>query len=205
MARSKSIRKHTPDANELLLAELKEIHSAESQLTKALPRLAKAIQSDRLKQKLENRYEQAERLLEEIDSAFESMKASPGRKRNVAAEGLIADAREHIQEIEAGPALDTVLLGAIQKTEHYCIGAWGTARALAEAAGQDQIAKVMIRATEEGKAYDAELTGLAQSEITPALLSMSEDSEGNEEEEEEAPPRSSRKSSSPSTGRHASH
>jgi len=204
MARSKTIRKQTPDANELLLAELKEIHSAESQLTKALPRMAKAIESERLQQKLEQRLERAERLLEELDSAFETLGGSPGRTRNIAAEGLIGEAREHTQEIEHGPALDTVLLGAIQKTEHYCIGAWGTARALAEAAGQDQVVKSLIRAIEEGKAYDAELTGLAQSEITPALLSMSEQSDETEEEEH-GPAGRSRKSTGSSTGRHVSH
>lgn len=204
MARSKSNRKQTPDANEILLNELKEIYSAESQLTKALPRMAKVIESDRLRQKLEQRLDRAERLLEELDKAFDSLSGSPGRKRNVAAEGLIGDAREHVQEIESGPALDTLLAGAMQKTEHYCLAAWGTARALAEAVGQDQVAKSMIRAVEEGKAFDAELTGLAQAEITPALLSMSEGAEDTEEEEQHAPA-ASRKSSSSHSGRHASH
>ena len=85
-------------------------------------------------------------------------------------EGLISDAREHVQEIEAVPALDTVLIGAVQKTEHYCMAAWGTVKALGEALGQKEIARAMERALKEGKRYDEELTQLAESEVTPALL-----------------------------------
>jgi ferritin-like metal-binding protein YciE len=98
------------------------------------------------------------------------MDESPGRKKNVAAEGLINDAREHVQEIEAGPALDAVLIGAMQKTEHYCIAAWGTARALAQAVGQKTATRAMERALKEGGPFDERLTKLAAEEITPALL-----------------------------------
>lgn len=196
MARSKSTRKQSPEASELLLTELKEIYSAESQLARALPRLAKAVESESLKKMLDTRLEQGERLIDEIEKAFESMDASPGRKKNAAAEGLISEAREHSQEIERGPALDMVLIGAIQKTEHYCIAAWGTAKALAQATQTEQVARVMEQVLEEGKSFDQQLTELAESEICPSLLSMGEEMDSEEEDEGETRSTRSRKSSS---------
>jgi ferritin-like metal-binding protein YciE len=145
-----------------------------------LPRLAKAAESETLQKMLEERLAEGERLLKDVDAGLEGLEASPGRKKNVAAEGLVNDAREHVQEIEAGPALDTVLIAAIQKTEHYCIAAWGTVRSLAQVLEQKDVARAMERALKEGKAYDERLTELAEQEVTPLLLQQ-----GGEEEEGE--------------------
>ncbi len=177
-AKSKSgnrSRKQTPGGQELLVLELQEIHSAENQLARVLPRLMKSAESEKLRQMLERRQEEGERLLQEIDGALEELDESPGRKKNVAAEGLINDLREHVQEIEAGPALDAVLIAGIQKTEHYCIAAWGTAKSFAQASGQKTVVRAMERALKEGRSLDEDLTQLAEQELTPAL--MSEDSE----------------------------
>ena len=173
-------QKESPDGKELLVLELQEIHSAESQLSRVLPRLGKSVESASLREQLDARLEEGERVLKEVDSALEELDSTPGRKKNVAAEGLINDAREHVQEIATGPGLDTVLIGAMQKTEHYCIAAWGTARALAEALGEKNAVRSMARAIKEGKSFDEELTELAEKEITPALLSQaSEEGEGS--------------------------
>lgn len=179
---SKRARKESPDATELLLLELQEIHSAENQLSRMLPRIMKAAESEKLQQMLEERQQQGERLIQELESVFDEMEESPGRKKNVAAEGLINDMREHVQEIEQGPALDAVLIAAIQKTEHYCIAAWGTARSLAQAVGEETAVKSMERALEEGKTLDEQLTELAEQEITPQLLATEEAEEQDEEE-----------------------
>jgi len=175
-------RKESPDANELLLLELQEIYSAENQLARMLPRVIKASESEKLQQMLEQRQQQGDRLIQSLEAAFDEMESSPGRKKNVAAEGLINDMREHIQEIEQGPALDAVLIAAIQKTEHYCIAAWGTSRALAQAVGQETVVDVMLRELKEGKTLDEQLTELAEQEITPQLLSEEMDEEQGEEE-----------------------
>jgi ferritin-like metal-binding protein YciE len=189
MAKAKTARqkrKNTPDASELLVLELQEIHSAESQLSRVLPRLGKAVRSDSLRSRLDERLQEGGRIIADIESALDELDESPGRKRNVAAEGLINDAREHVQEIEAGAALDAVLIASVQKTEHYCIAAWGTARALAEAVGEKTAARAMERALEEGGPFDEQLTKLAESEITPALLSGENDASDEEAAEESA-------------------
>ena len=185
---SRSTRKESPDANELLVLELQEIHSAEGQLSRVLPRLAKAAQSNPLRQMLEQRQSEGERVMKDVESSLEEMEESPGRKKNVAAEGLINDVREHVQEIEAGPALDAVLIASLQKTEHYCIAAWGTAKSLGQATGQKSVAKAMERALKEGKAFDEQLTQLAESEITPALLQGGQEMDEGEEMEDEDEP-----------------
>jgi ferritin-like metal-binding protein YciE len=180
---SKRAKKESPNCTELLLLELQEIHNAETQLSRVLPRVVKAAQSESLQEMLEQRVQQGEQIIQALETVFEELEESPGRKKNVAAEGLINDIREHIQEIEAGPALDAVLIAAIQKTEHYCIAAWGTARSLAQAVGQDTTVKAMERALKEGKAMDEQLTQLAEQEITPQLLA---EETGEEDEDEEA-------------------
>ena len=147
-----------------------------------LPRLTKSIDSDKLGQMFEERLKEGTRLIEEIEAVFEEMEESPGRKKNVAAEGLINDAREHAQEISTGAALDAVLIGSMQKTEHYCIAAWGTARALAEAVGQKTAVRAMERALKEGSAFDERLSKLAEKEVMPALLASQEESEAESAE-----------------------
>jgi ferritin-like metal-binding protein YciE len=181
---ARSRQKQSPDGQELLVLELQEIHNAESQLSRVLPRLMKAVQSGELRSQLEERLAQGERLVQEIESALEEMEETPGRKKNIAAEGLINDAREHVQEIEPGPALDAVLLAAIQKTEHYCIAAWGTAKSLATSCDEDSVVTAMDRALEEGKRMDQELTQLAEQKINPQLMQGGEESSDEEESEE---------------------
>jgi len=178
--------RESPDAGDLLILELQEIHSAETQLARQLPRLSKAVESATLREMLDERLEEGERIIGDIEDALEEVDASPGRRKNVAAEGLINDVREHVQEIERGPALDSVVIGSIQKTEHYCIAAWGTARALAQALEQKAAAGAMERALKEGGQYDEKLTELAEKEVTPALLSQESESGEMEEEDEEA-------------------
>ena len=201
MAKAKTTsrsRKNVPQASELLVLELQEIHSAENQLSRVLPRLSKAIESDSLRKMLDQRLEEGNRIISDIEGVLEELEESPGRKKNVAAEGLINDAREHVQEIESGPALDAVLIGAIQKTEHYCIAAWGTARALAEAVGQKSAGSAMDRALKAGGPFDQQLTKLAEKEIMPALLSDEDGTESENEEEDaaEGRPQSQRRSRS---------
>jgi ferritin-like metal-binding protein YciE len=162
---------------DMLTTELKEIHSAERQLSRAIPKLSREITSDRLREMLDLRKEQGARLIDEIDQAFERMEATKGRPKNPAAEGLIEDLDEHLQEIKDESMLDAALLAGVQKLEHYCIAAWGTARSMGELLGQKQIVQAMERALDEGKKLDADLTRLAEEEINPAMLQAGQEGE----------------------------
>lgn len=84
---------------DILTAELRDIYSAENQLTRALPRLSKALETASVKELAERRLDRARTLVEDLDDLFEGMELTPGRKKNVAAEGRIADALERAQEL----------------------------------------------------------------------------------------------------------
>jgi ferritin-like metal-binding protein YciE len=171
---------------DMLTTELKEIYSAERQLTRVLPRLSKKVSSTKLREMLEQRVEQGEDLIEQIDEALGEMDVSKGRAKNIAAEGLIEDVNHHMEEVEDEKLLDPLLLASVQKIEHYCIAAWGAARSMGELLGQESVVKAMQHALSEGKKFDDEMTKLAESEINPRMMEggSSEDEDSEEMEEE---------------------
>lgn len=173
---------------ELLALELQQIRSAESELSRVLPSLAQAVESEELRELLQLREQQGKRILGELEAAFDELEEDPPQKqkKNPAAEGLIEAAQEHVREIEEGPALDAALIAGIQKVEHYCIAAWGTARSLAKATGHKTTVRAMEQELNDGKRLDEKLTELAEKEITPALLAEElEDEEGSEKDDEQ--------------------
>jgi ferritin-like metal-binding protein YciE len=161
-------------ARDIFSKELKEIHSAERQMTRVIPKLLRRIDSPALKAKLEERRDQGAMIIEGIDDALESLEVTKARPKNVAAEGLIEDINQHLEEIEEPKLLDSVLLASVQKVEHYCIAAWGTAASLGRLTGEQKVVQLMERALDEGKRYDQELTELAEKEINPAMLELEE-------------------------------
>jgi ferritin-like metal-binding protein YciE len=175
---------------DLLTQEIKEIHSAEKQLSRAIPKFARAATSEKLREMLQRRKEQGAILIEALDEALEEMEVSKARVKNATMEGLIEDASQHIDEIDDEKMLDVALIGSVQKVEHYCIAAWGTARSMGQLFGQQKVVEAMEKALEEGKLYDDEMTKLAESEVNPAMLE-----EGEEEQEEKENEGSSKKSS----------
>ncbi len=176
---------------DMFATELKEIYSAERQLSRVIPRLSKKVSSERLREMLEQRQEQAAQLIERLDEALEEMEVAKSRLKNVAAEGLLEDVTHHLEEIENERLVDPLLLASVQKIEHYCIAAWGTARAMGELLGEEKVVETMERVLEEGKRFDDQLTKLAAEEINPRMLE-GEDEEESEEEEQGARSRQSK-------------
>jgi ferritin-like metal-binding protein YciE len=168
---------------DVLAYELKVIHSAERRVSRALPRLMKKVSSDQLRQMLEKRLEQGSSLMEEINDVLEELEAPKARPRNVAAEGLIAEATDLLEEAQEESLVDPLVLGSVQKLEHYCIAAWGTAAALGRMLEQDKAVEAMERALKEGKRLDDELTELAESEINPTMMQGSKELDEGEGDE----------------------
>jgi len=163
---------------DLLATELKEIYSAERQLSRTLPRLAKNVQSDRLREMLDERREQGAFLIERLDDALEQMQVSKGRQKNIAAEALIEDMTQHMEEVDNEMLADPLLLASIQKIEHYCIAAWGTAAAMGRLLGQDKVVKTMEQVLNQGKRFDEQMTELAEKELNPRMLDGGEEAQG---------------------------
>ena len=155
---------------DLLVTELKQIYSAERQLSRAIPKLRKQVASDHLGEALDKRREQGSTLMERLDEIFEEMETSKGRPKNVAVEGLLEDANQEVEEVQDKKLVDPVLLASMQKIEHYCIAAWGTARSMGDLLKRESVVKTMEEVLAEGKRFDQEMTDLAEKEVNPAML-----------------------------------
>ena len=150
---------------ELLVDELKDLYSAENQIIKALPRMAKAATSPDLRRAFERHLEETRRQVERLDQIGEELQIKLSGKKCVAMEGLIEEGKELISEIDDEGALDAGLIGAAQKVEHYEIAAYGTARTHAEILGYRRIAKLLQQTLNEEGVTDKKLTQLAESII----------------------------------------
>lgn len=169
-------------AEELFVDELKDIYSAEKQAVKAYPRLTKAVQSDDLKQAMQEHLEQTKGQIERLDRIFEILEKRSSGKTCEGMKGLIEEAQSQLEEIEKGPVLDCAIIGALQRVEHYEIAAYGTVATLAEAMGQEEVKELLGETLEEEKETDERLTQVAQS-VNSEALSESDEEEGAEEDE----------------------
>jgi ferritin-like metal-binding protein YciE len=167
-------------AQDMLALELKSIQSAEQQLSRSLPKLAKKIASDRLRSMLDERLERGGTLLDEVEQALDEMEGAKGRTRNTAAEGLIRQADEEMRSVGSDVLRDPLLLASVQKIEHYCIAAWGTAAAMGRLMNQKEVVRSMERAVKDGRRFDEQLNQLAERELNPRML---EENAGEDEEE----------------------
>jgi ferritin-like metal-binding protein YciE len=150
---------------ELLQDELKDLYSAENQIIKALPRMAKAASSPELKRAFERHLEETRRQVERLEAIGEELEMKLTGKKCAGMEGLIEEGKELMQEIDDENALDAGLIGAAQKVEHYEIAAYGTARTHAEMLGYRKIAKLLQQTLNEEGLTDKKLTQLAENLI----------------------------------------
>jgi ferritin-like metal-binding protein YciE len=147
---------------ELYIDELKDLYSAENQLVKALPQMAKAATSTKLRQGFEEHLEQTKGHVQRLEQIFESLDESPKGKKCKGMEGLIEEGSEITEEDFNGPVLDAGLIGAAQRVEHYEIAAYGTARAFAEELGESKHVSLLEATLSEEEATDEKLTELSQ-------------------------------------------
>jgi ferritin-like metal-binding protein YciE len=155
----------TNPLEELLIDELKDLYSAENQIIKALPKMAKAAASPDLRRAFERHLEETRRHVERLDQIGEQFETRLTGKKCHGMEGLIEEGKEIMSEDLDENALDAGLIGAAQKVEHYEIAAYGTARAHAEMLGYTKVARVLQQTLNEEGATDKKLTQLAESII----------------------------------------
>ena len=179
-------------AEELFVDELKDIYSAEKQAVKAYPRLTKAVQSEDLKQAMQEHLEQTKGQIERLDRIFEILEKRSSGKTCEGMKGLIEEAQTQLEEIEMGPVLDCAIIGALQRVEHYEIAAYGTVATLAEAMGHEEVKELLGETLEEEKETDERLTQVAQSVNSEALSEGGEEEEGEGEDENESSSNGSR-------------
>jgi|SRR5579871_2700258 len=155
---------------ELLVEELSDLYSAEKQLVQALPKIAKAADSENLRQAIEDHLEETTHQVSRLDEVFEKLEEKPKRKKCKAMEGLIEEGSEVIKEHATSPIRDAALIGAAQRVEHYEMAAYGTARSLAKTLGLEDVAQLLQETLDEEGNADKKLNELALNEINPSAL-----------------------------------
>lgn len=163
--------------HELFVHEMKDLWSAEGQLVKALPRMAKAASSEKLRMAFEEHFEVTQQQLERLEEIFEELGASPRGKKCEAMAGLISEGQEvaKLKKTETEPSIkDAALIAAAQKVEHYEIAGYGTVRTFARLLGLDSIADKLQQSLDEEKETDENLNELAEQEINEEALHASE-------------------------------
>lgn len=144
---------------------LKDLYSAEKQLVKALPKLAKNAGSPDLQKAFQDHLRQTEGHVERIERIFSELDGSPRGKKCVGMEGLIEEGNELLQEDAEPDVLDAGLIAAAQKVEHYEIAGYGTARAWAERLGYDKAARLLQQTLDEESMANEKLTKIAESHV----------------------------------------
>jgi len=149
---------------DLFIHSLSDVYSAEKQLTKALPKLARASSHSELKQAFQTHLEETNGQIERIDKIVELCGIKLKRIKCVAMEGLVEEGQEQIEDFEEGPIRDAALIGAAQKVEHYEIATYGTLATVAGQLGYTEAKKLLLETLEEEKSTDEKLTQLAKAQ-----------------------------------------
>jgi ferritin-like metal-binding protein YciE len=161
------------DLQSLFLYELKDLYSAEKQLTKALPKMARAASNEGLRQTFEHHLKETETQIKRLDDIFKELDASPRGAKCAAMEGLIEEGKELIEQ-EAEPQVrDAGLICAAQCVEHYEIAGYGCVHSLAQQLQMNRLAAELQETLDEEKKANEKLNELALSGINEEAMSAS--------------------------------
>lgn len=148
---------------DLFIHDLSDVYSAEKQITRALPKMARAATDEKLIAAFNLHLEETRGQIERLDELVENTEGVRIKRMKChALEGLVEEAQEIIDSVEAGPIRDAGLIGAAQKVEHYEIATYGTLHALAVKLGYKKAAKLLAETLQEEKATDEKLTVIAE-------------------------------------------
>jgi len=162
MAKMKSLE-------DFLVEELKDLYSAEKQLTKALPKMAKAANSDDLRQAFEDHLKETEGQVARLEKISKLAGRSLAGKKCKAMEGLIEEGKEIMEEDCTPEVRDVALIAAAQKVEHYEIASYGCAKTYARLLGYSEVEELLEETQQEESAADEKLSGLSEELNAEAL------------------------------------
>jgi ferritin-like metal-binding protein YciE len=154
--------------NDLFLDTLKDIYFAEKQILKALPKMAKAAQSDKLRAAFEKHHGETEGQVERLEQIFELIDKPVRGKTCDAIQGILDEGKEIMEEYKGSEALDAGMLGAAQAVEHYEISRYGTLKQWANQLGMKDAVRLLDQTLQEEKKTDEALTSLAQAAVNMA-------------------------------------
>jgi ferritin-like metal-binding protein YciE len=179
--------------HDAFLDELKDSYDAEKQLTKALPKLAKAASTPRLRAAFESHLKETEGHIKRLEQVFASLDERARGKHCDGIAGIIEEGKSVMSEDFDGTTMDACLIAAGQRAEHYEMAAYGTLVAWATAMGHTEAARLLQRNLDEEKAADEKLSALAEGGINQEAAVTAHPDETDEMET--APARKPRRSS----------
>jgi len=154
----------------LFISELRDLYSAENQLLKALPKMAKGASSTELKDAFEKHLEQTKGHVARLEELFEQLDESPKGKTCHGMKGLIQEGSEILQEDGEDSVLDAGIIVAAQKVEHYEIASYGSVRTFADLLGKDGAARLLQSTLDEESETNEILNRLAEGIVNPEAL-----------------------------------
>ena len=155
--------------HDLFEDQIKDLYSAENQIIKALPKMAKNATNPQLRTAFERHLEETRNQVTRLEQIAEELDFSPMGKKCAGMEGLLEEGKEVMQEFDED-TLDAGMIGAAQKVEHYEIAAYGTARAHAEMLGYTRAARLLQQTLDEEGRTDKKLSQLAESVVNVEAL-----------------------------------
>ena len=155
---------------DLFVDELRDLYDAEKQLVKALPKMAEASSSDRLRQAFQSHLQETQGHVQRLERIFAQLDQKTGGESCEAMNGLIKEGNEITSHVEQSPLRDAGLIGAGNRVEHYEIAAYGTARTFAQMLGYNDAVQLLESTLREEKAADKKLTDIAESMINERAL-----------------------------------
>lgn len=147
---------------QLYIDELRDLYNAETQLVKALPKMAKASSNAELRQGFEEHLRQTSEHVSRLEQIFEMLNEKPTGKKCLGMDGLVKEGAETMKEQYEPAVLDAAIIGAAQRVEHYEIAGYGTVRSFAQLLGEDEHVSLLEQTLEEEKQTDQKLTELAE-------------------------------------------
>lgn len=153
----------TQTLQDQFIEEIRDLYDAEKQLVRALPKMAKAANSEQLKMAFQEHLEQTKGQVERLEQVFEMLGQKARSKSCKAMRGLVEEGQEIMQEDAEENLADLALIGAAQKVEHYEMTGYGTVRTFAQAMGNKDAAQLLDQTLKEEEATDKKLTTIAKS------------------------------------------
>jgi ferritin-like metal-binding protein YciE len=147
---------------QLYVNELKDLYNAETQLVKALPKMAKASSNAELRQGFEEHLRQTSEHVSRLEQIFDMLGEKATGKKCLGMEGLVKEGAETMSEDYQGAVMDAAIIGAAQRVEHYEIAGYGTVRTFAELLGENEHVSRLAQTLEEEKQTDEKLTQMAE-------------------------------------------
>jgi len=151
--------------NDLFLDTLKDIYFAEKQILKALPKMAKAAHSERLRAAFEKHHGETESHVERLEKVFELIDKPARSKTCDAIQGILDEGKEIMEEYKGTEALDAGMIAAAQAVEHYEIARYGTLKQWAQQLGIKDAVRLLDQTLQEEKKTDQSLTSLAEASV----------------------------------------